>query len=108
MNPAYRYRARLERVKDGDTYVLRIDLGFYVSTEVAVRLRGVDCPELGTPEGRAAREAAFALLHGQLLVVESYRGHRTFERWVCDVWLQDGRSLAATLVEQGHATASPA
>ena len=30
MEPAYRYRAKLVRVVDGDTIDLDIDLGFYI------------------------------------------------------------------------------
>ncbi|WP_318567868.1 hypothetical protein [Salinigranum marinum] len=50
----WQYRARVERVVDGDTLDLGIDLGFGVSLtgdEARVRLRGVDTAEtFGVPK----------------------------------------------------------
>ena len=42
MEPGYRYRAKLERVVDGDTVDVVIDLGFYVELRERVRLEGID------------------------------------------------------------------
>ena len=52
----YVYRALVERVIDGDTVLLRIDLGFTVWKEQRVRLAGIDCPPLEEPDGRKAFE----------------------------------------------------
>ena len=41
----YVYRARLLNVVDGDTVDLEIDLGFRITREVRVRLKGVDTAE---------------------------------------------------------------
>lgn len=103
--PVYRYRAECVRVVDGDTYHLRIDLGFRVSITVPVRLRGVNCPELGTEEGKAARRAAHFQLTARELVVESYRDRQSFARWVADVYV-DGESLAGRLIAAGHGVAA--
>ena len=46
MEPCYRYRARLERVVDGDTIDVLIELGFYVTLRERVRLEGIDTPEI--------------------------------------------------------------
>ena len=46
MEPAYRYRAKLVRVVDGDTIDLDIDLGFYIRITERVRLEGVNTPEI--------------------------------------------------------------
>ena len=48
MQPSYRYRAELDRVVDGDTLDVVIDLGFYIKIKERIRLEGVDTPELGT------------------------------------------------------------
>lgn len=114
MDAAYRYRAYCERVVDGDTLQLRIDLGFHIATTVPVRLYGVNAPELRTPAGQAAKEFLDALLHPAILfwenggpeplVVRSYRDRRSFARWVCEVWiLETGQSLAEALIAAGHA-----
>lgn len=112
MEPVYRYRAICVRVKDGDTYVLQIDVGFYMTVTLPVRLHGWNTPELDTIPGKDAKQAAERLLFaphmGEIkpvpLVIESYKGQRTFERWVCDVWLPDGRSLGEALNQLGHAS----
>lgn len=41
----YKYSARVTRVIDGDTFVMTVDLGFKIFTEIKVRLFGVDAPE---------------------------------------------------------------
>jgi len=52
MEPMYCYRATTERVIDGDTYRLSVDLGFRCSVSIEGRLQGVDCPELDTENGK--------------------------------------------------------
>ena len=41
----YEYKAKLKRAVDGDTLDLIIDMGFKISTEQRVRLKGIDTPE---------------------------------------------------------------
>jgi micrococcal nuclease len=114
MDAAYVYRADVLDVHDGDTYKLRVDLGFRCAVTIQCRLRGVNAPELNTPEGKVAQQFVQKLLkptpypeeNGQV-VVESYRDQQSFARWVCDVWLGDGRSLADVLVEAGYAVRWP-
>jgi endonuclease YncB( thermonuclease family) len=122
--PAYVYRATCDRVKDGDTIVARIELGFYVSTAVPVRIAGVNAPEVHGAS-RTAGLAAAAFLHDLLtpddvlpwdmrgairdgaripLLLQSHHDDRSFERWVCDIWLPDGRSVAQALIDAGHGT----
>ena len=43
---------------DGDTLLLRIDLGFTVWKEQRFRLAGIDCPSIDEPKGREAFEYA--------------------------------------------------
>lgn len=52
----YLYKAVVVRVVDGDTLLLRIDLGFTVFKEQRIRLNFVDTPEKETPEGQKAHE----------------------------------------------------
>ena len=51
----YSYRATCDRVIDGDTLVLSVDLGFHVTVKETFRLLGINCPELGTIAGLNAR-----------------------------------------------------
>jgi endonuclease YncB( thermonuclease family) len=47
--------ATVLRVVDGDTLMLKLDLGWHISYEARCRLIGVNAPELSTDEGAAAR-----------------------------------------------------
>ncbi len=100
MEPAYIYRAVLVRVIDGDTYVMDIDLGFYVSVRHSIRLNNVNCPELrdiGGPEAKAFVEGVMTT--ARQITLRSYK--QTFARWAADVWI-DGVALSSIIVTGGH------
>lgn len=106
--PAWTYRALVQRVIDGDTYVLVIDLGFAVAFTAHVRLRGASCPELSTPEGQRVREIVVDLIAGHEVIVRTQRVPvRSFARYVAQVFLADGTDLAELLIERNHAVAEP-
>lgn len=88
------------RVIDGDTYALDIDLGFGIEYHGRFRLRGVDCPGLGTPEGDRARTLVSDVLAQGIQSLRSYKT-QTFARWLADVTLADGSDLAAWIVAHG-------
>ena len=46
----YQYKAIVERVVDGDTVVLNIDLGFTVHWKSSCRLWGINTPELNSKD----------------------------------------------------------
>ena len=81
----YTYNAFVNRVVDGDTYDVQIDLGFeltYGSAKkgVRLRLRGVDTPETWRPKTEAEREHGEratrfvkALMEQQFVQVQSYK-----------------------------------
>lgn len=105
------YRAIVARVVDGDTLDVLLDLGLNTYRYEALRLRGVDAPELyrGTPEervrGRAARDHLLSLAQPRTpCVVATFRNQESFGRYVADVTLEGGRDLAELMVASGHAT----
>lgn len=104
IEPAYRYRAIPYRVIDGDTYVLRVDLGFRASVAITVRVRGYDAPEMvgaDRARGLLAKEAATNLLMAaQTVVVETYKDEQSFARWIADVYV-DGVLVSELLAAQG-------
>ena len=51
----YPYWAEIEKVIDGDTVKVRFDLGFNTEIRQTLRLRGLDCAEMDTKEGQAAK-----------------------------------------------------
>lgn len=89
----HEYKATVDKVVDGDTVDLDIDLGFYVRTRQRCRLLGYDAPEKFGPEkerGDAAKRHLQVLLSepGELFV----RTAKTekYGRWLAQVELIDG------------------
>jgi micrococcal nuclease len=99
----YTYYARVRRIVDADTISLACDLGFDVSCNVRIRVKGVDAPESRTPDGQAATFWAVTLLGAQPWVIVRTELDRTFERYVGAIELADGTDYAERLVEAGHA-----
>ena len=104
LGPSYTYAATVREVIDGDTYVLDVKTGFRHHVDVRVRLRGWNCAERFTPEGKLAKTEAIAMLPpGTPVVIQtellrSGAEAMTFERYVADVWLDNvhvGERLAA-------------
>ena len=58
----YEYKARVDRVIDGDTVDFIIDLGFHVEIKIRGRLDGVDTPERGHPDWHLATGVCEQLL----------------------------------------------
>ena len=62
----YIYKAVVDRVIDGDTLLLKIDLGFQVWKEQRLRLTGIDTPAMDEPGG----QEAYRFVLGQLAKVD--------------------------------------
>jgi micrococcal nuclease len=114
---AFVYRARLDRVIDGDTIVAVIDCGFglhlhHGNEGAHLRLLGVDTPERNEPGWDAARRFTRDWLlttAGDLwpLTIQTTKAD-SFGRYLATVWRQfDARclndDLAAWLSEQDEA-----
>ena len=87
----FTYSAKLERVIDGDTAVLSIDLGFNVCTTQHVRMLGYNAPEMHkshAADGVRARAELEMLLSGKSLIVTTTREFsQTFARYLADVFV---------------------
>ncbi|NTU50024.1 MAG: hypothetical protein HGA87_03895 [Desulfobulbaceae bacterium] len=99
--PAFTYAADVVRVIDGDTVYANVRLGFGASCKEKLRLRGINTPELGTPEGDKAKKYVEKLLPaGSLIVFRSKKSTDPYGRFVADV-LFGGRTPGAIL-EKGE------
>ena len=87
----FTYAAFVERVIDGDTVKVRLELGFNVWVRQVLRLRDIDCPEVGTPAGDEARDFVRShLKEAQMIVVRSSRSDK-YDRYLADIFIpQDG------------------
>ncbi|MBL8013513.1 MAG: hypothetical protein JNN05_06650 [Candidatus Omnitrophica bacterium] len=73
----FTYAAYVERVIDGDTLKVRLDLGFGMFTRHELRLRGIDCPEMSTKAGEAARAFVQSYIkEAQQIIVRSSRNDK--------------------------------
>lgn len=95
----FEYRAEVERVVDGDTVRLRIDLGFGVWHVGSFRLLGAAARELDAPGGVEARNHLMELLPvGALVTIRSVKTDKYGGRYDAAITLADGRDLARLLV----------
>ena len=107
MNP-YTYRCTLDRVIDGDTIDVHIDLGFNVwLNKQRVRLAGIDTPESRTRNldekalGLAAKARLIQLCTGTLTIISHGRGK--YGRILGVPYTAEGEDMCKTLIEEGHA-----
>ena len=114
----YIYRAKLERVVDGDTVDALIDVGFDIWVKKRIRFMGVDAWESRTRDleekarGLAAKDRVKALLEGCKNIQLHSHGIGKFGRCLGEIFLDtvDGQekltveSLNELLIREGHAT----
>ena len=90
-NTSYIYRARINRVVDGDTFDATVDLGFHTYGRHRFRLYDVDTPERGQPGYKEATEKLRELLteaadeHGNILIFSRKSGK--YGRWIATVYV---------------------
>ena len=117
----YTYRAWVVRVLDGDTIAVVVDLGFGVRSVQTLRLRGIDCPELVSAEGKQAKAFVESVITASLLSGDSKtRGKQShpfilikttksdkYDRYLADIFFTDSQGkqqyLNNLLLEKGHA-----
>jgi endonuclease YncB( thermonuclease family) len=102
----YTYEARIMRVVDGDTLWVKIYLEPGRWLKEKLRLRGIDCPEMDTPEGRAAKRFVETLVATAHRVTITTTKPDKWDRYLSDVFLEtdDGDLfLNNHLLANGHA-----
>jgi len=109
----YEYTCKVERVVDGDTIDVVLDLGFDILYKSRVRLYGIDTPESRTrnldEKARGKMAAAFledAINNGKQVVIQTKlkdsRGK--FGRVLGDV-VVDGININQSMIDNYHAAA---
>ena len=110
----YTYKARVEDVVDGDTLKVDFHLGLGSRKGETLRLNHIDCPELNTPEGKAAKRFVEHELSGsEFITVKSVKTRKEkWGRYRGDVfYARKGRGpliyLNQLLLDKGHAVRVP-
>ena len=110
----YVYKAMVVKIVDGDTLILRIDLGFLVLKEQRIRLAGIDCPPIDEKKGYEAFEfvrdqlarAPFVMVKThQIDIYGRYVAHvfYSFTEKDKDKVFTEGRYLNQELLDKGLA-----
>ena len=85
------------RVSDGDTVRLRLD----DSTELKIRLSGIDAPELDQAFGKESKSRLTELVDGRTIEAQCSKRDR-YRRWLCKLeW--DSKDVNLNLVKDGFA-----
>lgn len=104
----YEYEVTVERVVDGDTIILNVDLGFKLWLhKLTCRMAGINASEMNTQAGIEAKtelERMIAQGGGRYIVLS--HGLDKYGRWLVDVLVGGGKTLNQLMIERGHAVAA--
>jgi micrococcal nuclease len=97
----------IERVVDGDTVAMTVDLGNKITWRENFRLMGIDTPERGQPGYVEASSRLTELIALGVSRIETFKPDK-YGRWLADIWVaaDHGELLINHLmVVEGHARA---
>ena len=111
-NNLYHYRAKLDRVVDGDTIDVTLDLGFDLHLEARVRFSGINAPESRTKDlvekQKGLESKRFVedwLGNCETIVIQTQLDKKgKFGRILGNILNADGASLNEEMIALGHAT----
>ncbi len=91
------FAGKVVGVHDGDSFTI-----LHGGNAEKVRVNGIDCPEIGQPFGKNARQYASGLIFGRVVTVIVF-GRDRYGRTIGDARLADGRMLSREMVRAGLA-----
>lgn len=100
----YEYNAAVEKITDGDTVHLLIDLGLSIFARETCRLYRINAPEMSTPEGKLSRDnlVRLAPVGSQVLVHTIKDRDDKYGRLLARIW-HKGICINDQQVTDGHA-----
>jgi len=108
----FHYKAKVERIIDGDTIDVVLDLGFDISYRGRVRFAGINAPESRTrdavekEQGLAAKryvEDWTSALDGKVIIQTTLDDRGKFGRILGRILNEEGECLNDEMVSLGHA-----
>jgi micrococcal nuclease len=100
----FEYLAKVEKVIDGDTIDIAIDLGFSLHYKTRVRLAGIDTAEKNTDLGKRTKEYVKGILEGNSYRIQTTKPDK-YGRILGELFLPDNSSFNKSLIAQGLAKA---
>jgi len=90
----YEYRAYVQKVYDGDSITVDIDLGFdIILHNQKIRLLRIDAPEVRgreRPAGLKSRDALRQKINRKWIVIKTKQDKKgKYGRWLGEIWLDD-------------------
>jgi endonuclease YncB( thermonuclease family) len=132
VGPTWEYPGQLERVIDGDTIVMILDLGMHTYRHERLRVARVDAPEIATPAGKVAASYTtqwMGLVSNPNVLPVGTHFHRVnisgvpdpewpftvrttsqddYGRWIAEIWrLTDNHNLSDDLLASNQAVPWP-
>lgn len=102
----YEYQCLVEKIVDGDTVDVKIDLGFDVSVNARLRLSGINAPEMNTEAGKAAKARLAELIPvSSVCKIKTFKDRKEkYGRYLANMQTaQNNQWVCETLVKEGHA-----
>lgn len=108
----YTYRAVLDRVVDGDTVDLVVDLGFRTYRRTRFRVARINAPEIRGSERPAGLDAKVYIndlltMYGKDSITVQSRKTGKYGRWIGEIFIDPGDgnliNVSDTMVENGYA-----
>ena len=99
----FTYVAMVEKVIDGDTLLVSLDFHCPMSVSQKLRLRGIDCPEMDTEEGKKAKRFVESRLKDcDFIIVKTYKDRTDkFDRYLADVFYSPGAGDPLLVAKEG-------
>jgi len=99
----FTYQASVDKIIDGDTLITSFDFRLDASLSQKLRLRGIDCPEMDTNEGKKAKRFVESQLKGcEFVIVKTYKDRSDkYDRYLADVFYQAGEPDPNVVAQQG-------
>jgi endonuclease YncB( thermonuclease family) len=82
----YFYQAEVERVVDGDTLLVHVDMGFQMKRRQYIRFRGIDAEARSEIKGQKARQFLAGILKNNPRIEFKSRFTDKYDRYLSDVW----------------------
>ena len=83
----FTYAATVRKIVDGDTLTVALAVAPGFTHQLKLRLRGIDCPEIATAAGRAAKAFVDDLLRPGDEVIISTTKPDKYDRYLADVFI---------------------